>query len=149
MYYTFLYKYAKLFNSEENGGIAKWDETDENWYIPNINLAANNTISRRLVSEPGLSRPESEYSRRRRQIDKDVRWKNKDVLQLDLQMPEQSTQEYKGPDTVSKVNYILDMDLDEFVRQSPKTREKSEACDHSPYLQLHNVSYRVLSFNFF
>ncbi len=141
MYCTVLRKYATLFNSDQNGGIAKWDETDESWYIPHIDLAANNRISRRLVSEPGLFRPESEYSRRRRQIDKDVRWKSKDVMQLDLQMPEQSTQEYQGPETVSKINCILDMDLDEFVRQCPKPREKSEACNHSPYLQLHNVSY--------
>ena len=63
------------------------------------------------MSAAGLSRPETEYARQRKQYDANPRYKYDNVINLDIDMPERTTQDYDGPDMASRIGPVLDMTL--------------------------------------
>jgi hypothetical protein len=60
-----------------------------------------------------LRRPESEYARQRRQHDTSPRYRQENIINLDLDLPERTTQEYEGPGMVSRVDMLLGMPINE------------------------------------
>lgn len=70
------------------------------------------------TTTPGLLRPETDHARRFKACEPDnPRWRYNNVIHLDLDMPERSTQEYEGMGTESNVAHILDMDIDDSDQQ--------------------------------
>lgn len=65
------------------------------------------------MANPKLRRPETEYARQRRQHDTSPRYRQENIVNLDLDLPERTTQEYEGPGMVSRVDMILGMPINE------------------------------------
>ena len=112
------HKYALMFDDIKNGGRAVWDEEEENWVIPKAKYSGNKVsrISSNIIQE--LKQREKKYQ---------------NVLTLDLDVPERMTHDYEGPNTISRVSDILDMEID-------------DNCDDvwpskSPYLRYKDVSF--------
>ena len=69
----------------------------------------------RPISNPKLKRPETEFakSKRNQGIDPNPRYKNENIVNLELDMPERTTQDYEGSGMVSRVDPILGMSLND------------------------------------
>ena len=109
------HKYALMFDDVKNGGRAVWDEEQENWTIPKAKYSGNKLSTINIIQES--KQHEKKY---------------KNVLTLDLDIPERTTQDYEGPHTISRVADILNMGID-------------DDCDDvwpskSPYLRYKDVS---------
>lgn len=80
--------------------VTTWNEEDNDWQInhpANINNNQNKKENRRPQSAVGLKRPTSEYSRIAKGLgDLNPRYKFDNILQLDLDMPERTTEDYEG-----------------------------------------------------
>lgn len=76
---------------------ATWDEEADEWHISNIELAGNRVRPERPVATEGAKMPESEFSRNRRKYDENPRYRQENVTQLDLDLPERTTEDYAGP----------------------------------------------------
>ena len=86
---------------------AEWD--DDNWRLKPL----ENIDVRRPHSTKGLRRPETEYARHRAQYDPDTRYKAENIVLLDLENVERTTQDYAGPDMRSHCQVILETSLDQ------------------------------------
>ena len=78
--------------------IAEWNEEVNGWTIRNpSNFKDIKTGSKRPQSAVGMKRPTSEYSRIAKGLgDLNPRYKFDNILQLDLDMPERTTEDYQG-----------------------------------------------------
>lgn len=78
--------------------IAEWDENIGDWTIKNpTNFKDIKTGKNRPQSAVGMKRPTSEYSRIAKGLgDLNPRYKFDNILQLDLDMPERTTEDYEG-----------------------------------------------------
>ena len=78
--------------------IAEWNEEVNDWTIRNpANYKDIKTGSKRPQSAVGMKRPTSEYSRIAKGLgDLNPRYKFDNILQLDLDMPERTTEDYEG-----------------------------------------------------
>ena len=104
-------RYAQLFNDKENGGYACWDEKEDMWVIPRLDVAGNNIqLEQRIVDFP-ISHN----------------------IALDLKSPVRMAQKYGDPDTVPDISKILEMGIDDKVEQIAFV-EKSNVLDYNPYL---------------
>lgn len=76
--------------------IAEWNEDLNDWTIRNpTNFRDIKTGSKRPQSAVGMKRPTSEYSRIAKGLgDLNPRYKFDNILQLDLDMPERTTEDY-------------------------------------------------------
>ena len=63
------------------------------------------------MSANGLRRPEAEHVRRMKQHDPQTRYKSDNILNMDLDPADRTTQDYEGPDMHSQVNATLSMSL--------------------------------------
>lgn len=112
---TTTFKYAHLYDDEENGGIAQWNEENEEWSVPRLDLAGNRLkLRQRPTSIPGLPRPESEYARRMQQMDPtNPRWRYKNLVQYGLEMPEKTTYRFEdsSKEVCDHIKAIIDMDI--------------------------------------
>lgn len=86
---------------------AVWNEERADWDLPRLEIAGNQLRPRRPVSAQGLRRPESEYARQRKGYDPSPRYKHENILGLDLDQPERSTEQYVGPDMASRAMPVL------------------------------------------
>ena len=102
---------ARQFDDVESGGRAVWREEQETWIIPRTEITGNALRPSRHVSANGLKRPETEYSRHRKQYDTNPRYKYDNVTAMDMDMPEKTTQDYEGPNMASRISPILSMNL--------------------------------------
>jgi kinesin family protein 3/17 len=102
---------ARQFDDIENGGRAVWKDEAETWVIPRAEITGNALRPSRHVSASGLKRPETEYSRHRKQYDTNPRYKYDNTIALELDMPERTTQDYEGPSMVSRISPVLSMSL--------------------------------------
>ncbi|GMH56001.1 hypothetical protein TrRE_jg7295, partial [Triparma retinervis] len=102
---------ARNFDDVQNGGRAVWQEEEECWVIPRLEITGNALRPQRFVSANGLKRPETEYSRHRKQYDTNARYKYDNVLTNELDMCERTTQDYEGPDMMSRIAPVLNMSL--------------------------------------
>jgi kinesin family member 3B len=65
----------------------------------------------RPITSTQLRRSETEYSRQRKQFDSNPRFRYDNIINLDMEMPEKTTQDFEGPGMVSKVDNVLGMNL--------------------------------------
>ena len=100
---------ARSFDDVQNGGRAVWKEEEDCWMLPRLDITGNALRPSRFVSANGLKRPETEYARHRKQYDTNPRYKYDNVATMELDMPEKTTQDYEGPDMISRVNPVLTM----------------------------------------
>jgi kinesin family protein 3/17 len=92
-------------------GRARWNDEEDNWVVSHVELAGNRVRVSRPISSAALKRPESEYARQRKQFDNNPRYRSENIVNLDLDMPERTTQEYEGPGTASRVQQVLQMNM--------------------------------------
>lgn len=111
LFQSFL-QYSTLFDEESKGGIAKWRESDETWFIPKLDLAGNN-IKPIRTSTKDAHRPESNYTRQKKKHDPSLRWRQNNVVTLNLDVLDKVSQSYNGPSSESRVTDILNMDIDD------------------------------------
>ncbi len=78
--------------------IAEWNDEVNDWVISNPTQFKDiRTGSKRPQSAVGMKRPTSEYSRIAKGLgDLNPRYKFENILQLDLDMPERTTEDYQG-----------------------------------------------------
>jgi len=78
--------------------MASWNEEINDWEIKNpTKTFVQKQTSKRPQSAVGLKRPTSEYSRIAKGLgDLNPRYKFDNILQLDLDMPERTTEDYQG-----------------------------------------------------
>jgi uncharacterized membrane protein YgcG len=65
----------------------------------------------RPISSGKLKRPESEYARQRKQYDSNPRYRSDNILSMELDMPDKTTQDFDGPGMMSRVDPVLGMSL--------------------------------------
>ena len=85
-------RYATKFDEESKGGLAEWNESREEWFIPNLDLACNNNpdiIEEIPTAHKEGFRPETQYSKHKKVMDPDPRWRHDNILQLDLDFPQE------------------------------------------------------------
>ena len=78
--------------------VTTWNEEDNDWVINHpAKIHHQKKESKRPQSAVGLKRPTSEYSRIAKGLgDLNPRYKFDNILQLDLDMPERTTEDYEG-----------------------------------------------------
>ena len=98
---------------------ATWKEMEERWHIPRLELAGNNTIEPIHSSIRGMPRPETEYARQKRATDSNPRWRYDNVLDLDLDIDQASSDDYVETtgSVRSDIERILNLDIDDEGRQ--------------------------------
>jgi kinesin family member 3B len=84
-----------------------WSNEEDMWMIPKLDFSGNKIRAARPISSTKLRRPETEYSRHRKQYDSNSRYKYDNIIATELDMPERTTQEFEGPDMVSRVDNVL------------------------------------------
>lgn len=73
------------------------------------------------MTSQSLHRPETEFARRRKMVDPNPRWHTENIVDLDIVMPTRSTPQYDDPNTTAKIQAILAMDLNDPVKELPKS----------------------------
>lgn len=127
-------EYARMLDSAEVGGRAVWNAETEDWTIPRLDISGNARRSERMVSVSGLPRPESEYARRCRQNDSNPRYRYDNVIDLELERPERTTQDYEGPDvTKSQISDILNMTLFDDIDPNGNVQYAASTGPKNPY----------------
>jgi len=94
---------------------AQWDDEKGEWILQRINYAGNNVRAKRPFSDSGARRPVSEFAKIASAMgDQNPRYKNENIINLDLDMPERTTQDYTGPDnrTQAVLNSVFSEDAD-------------------------------------
>jgi len=79
--------------------------------IPKVEFTGRTMSLPRPVTSAQLRRAETEYARQRKQVDSNPRYRYDNIVNMDLDMPEKSTQDFEGPGMASKVDGILHMNL--------------------------------------
>jgi hypothetical protein len=75
----------------------EWNDELNDWVIRTPGFKELKTGSKRPQSAVGMKRPTSEYSRIAKGLgDLNPRYKFDNILQLDLDMPERTTEDYEG-----------------------------------------------------
>jgi len=78
-----------------------WSEEIDDWILPNLHLSGNSLRPTRPGSSLGLTRPTAEYARMAKNFgDPNPRFRGDNVLDLPLDMPEKTVEEFDG--TVSE-----------------------------------------------
>lgn len=110
-------KYNALLNEESKGGIAKWQESNETWVIPRLDLAGNN-IKPIITSVKDAHAPESDFAKYKKQQDSNPRWRQHNAVNLNLHTLGNMSQTFDGTSSESNVTHVLNMDIeddDEYV----------------------------------
>ena len=100
--------------------VTKWSEKMNDWVIdhPAKSMVPQKT-SKRPQSAVGLKRPTSEYTRIAKGLgDLNPRYKFDNILQLDLDMPERTTEDYEGTPSVKVQQAIQAILQDESSRET-------------------------------
>lgn len=133
-------KYATLFDEESNGGVAKWRESEETWFIPRLDLVGTKIKPILRISEDSI-RPESEYTKKMRQRDPtNMRWRQKNVINLSLDAVGKVSQTFDSS-SKSNVNRILNLDIDD--NNENQTNVHVGIVPGNPYLRYTEVSIVV------
>jgi len=75
---------------------AQWDENEDDWKLVPLK-AGKQSQSKRPQSAVGLKQPTSEYARIARGLgDTNTRYKHENIVTLDLDLPERTTEDYNG-----------------------------------------------------
>ena len=102
---------------------AKWNDELNDWVLKPPKKFQKKKGGNRPVSAVGMKRPTSEYSRIAKGLgDVNPRFKFENILDLDLDMPERTTEDYQGKpsDRVhNAINMILNQNEEEGAAQVP------------------------------
>ena len=92
-----------------------WDEAEEKWKIPDLEIKGGeiDVIRERSMTRQSLHRPETDYAKQRRDVDSNPRWRTDNVVDLEMTVPSRSTPHRDDPNTISKIRAILAMDLND------------------------------------
>jgi len=90
---------------------AVWNDEEETWLIPRLEVAGNQVRGRRPTSATNLRRAETEYARHRKQYDPSPRYRYDNIASFELEQPERTTEDYEGPQMTSRVNPVLASNL--------------------------------------
>jgi kinesin family protein 3/17 len=72
---------------------AQWDEDKDEWLLGPLDTS--NVLARPGSAKPGIQRPTSEFSRIKAALgDANPRFRNENIITLELDMPERTTQDY-------------------------------------------------------
>lgn len=75
---------------------AYWDENEDDWVLKEPRLSKQ-TQGKRPSSAVGLKQPTSEYARIAKGLgDQNTRFRHDNILSLDLELPERTTEDYNG-----------------------------------------------------
>lgn len=103
--------------------MAKWNEELNDWVLKPPKKFQKKKGGNRPVSAVGMKRPTSEYSRIAKGLgDVNPRFKFENILDLDLDMPERTTEDYQGQPSErvhNAINTILNQTDDEQASQVP------------------------------
>ena len=120
--------YAILFDDADNGGRAVWDDSREEWSIPELKFEVHGPRERPLTKN-STARPETKYSQQKQASDPtNPRWFNQDVVDLDVIMPTKSTYDVEDPNTIRKISAILCSDISDraMLRRARRRRGNDE-----------------------
>lgn len=101
-------EFARKFDDKNNGGSAAWDEDAQRWSIPLAEPRKKVNNTQRLAGLNGSFLPETDYARRRRQYDPDTRYRQENVIELELNMPKRTTEKYTEPDMITRAMKLID-----------------------------------------
>ena len=90
---------------------AAWNDEEDCWLVQKLELSGNKVRLNRPVSSSKLRRPESEYARQRKQYDSNPRYKFDNIVSMDLDMPDKTTQDFEGEGMQSRVAPVLSMGI--------------------------------------
>ena len=88
---------------------AVWDDDAETYSLRPKEAAPARV--KRPISAPGLRRPETEYARHRKQYDPNPRYKYDNIVALELDAAERTTQDFDGPQMLSRVQQVLELSI--------------------------------------
>merc|ERR1711871_753346 len=94
---------------------ALWSEDMDCWTMSKLDV--NNSSRTRLlrpVSSKTLRRPETDFARNRRQYDNSSRYRAENIVSLEFDLPEKTTQDFEGPGMISKLDHILAMSINSY-----------------------------------
>ena len=130
--YTFLFSYfffvvfgisSKFFDLKifKFTYMAKWNEELNDWVIKPPKKFQKKKGGNRPVSAVGMKRPTSEYSRIAKGLgDVNPRFKIENILDLDLDMPERTTEDYQGQAS-ERVHNAISMILNQNEEEQQNT----------------------------
>ena len=100
-----------MFCDVENGGRARWNDEDDKWIIPRLEFTDGSVFQNGIKNGyHGMQQPELDYTRTMRKSNPtNLRFRRENVINLGLEMPDRTTQEYDGSGVVSNVSEILEM----------------------------------------
>lgn len=117
---------------------ANYHEQEDRWMVPRMDLSGS--VVRVSVSPPLAStnnrRPETEFTRRRKQFDTNPRYHADNILVQGLDMPD--SQKYFGPGAVVTMDKVLTMDLNGFDDEDQVAFHEPESIPN-PYLKYEDV----------
>jgi kinesin family protein 3/17 len=74
-----------------------WSEEIDDWILPNLHLSGNSLRAQKPGSSMGLIRPTTEYARMAKNFgDPNLRFRGDNVLDLPLDLPEKTVEEFDG-----------------------------------------------------
>merc|ERR1711998_780504 len=87
---------------------ALWSDENDAWSISPLDMSSYSKARLlRPVSSTKLRRPETDFSRNRRQYDSSSRYRSENIVSMEFDLPEKTTQDFEGPGMISKLDTIL------------------------------------------
>jgi kinesin family protein 3/17 len=114
---------------------ATWNQEEDAWVVQKLDLSGNRVRSPRPVSSSKLRRPETEYARQRKQYDNNPRYRYENIISMDLDKAEKTTQDFDGPGMVSRVDPVLAMNIND---NDDEEITFADSGIPNPYLQYNN-----------
>eukprot|EP00358_Blepharisma_japonicum_P002806 CAMPEP_0202947020 /NCGR_PEP_ID=MMETSP1395-20130829/10481_1 /ASSEMBLY_ACC=CAM_ASM_000871 /TAXON_ID=5961 /ORGANISM="Blepharisma japonicum, Strain Stock R1072" /LENGTH=740 /DNA_ID=CAMNT_0049647983 /DNA_START=42 /DNA_END=2264 /DNA_ORIENTATION=- len=94
---TLIENFVPKEESEKIEKRALWDEAEDDWVLQPLKAASKQVNSKRPQSAVGLKQPTSEYARIARGLgDANTRFRHENIITLDLDLPERTTEDYNG-----------------------------------------------------
>jgi hypothetical protein len=113
---------------------AIWEEENDNWTLPRNEQSGNKIQYSRPISGSSYRRPETEYARTRKKYDSSIRFKVDNVVEMELDTAEKTTEDYDGTTMSSRVQNALNAALD------CDPNDLTNGGVHNPYLNYNVVA---------
>jgi len=141
MFWQIYPKEAKKFDDIKNGGRAVWNEDEDVWQIPNLHLSGNALAFNDTLGLPRyLMRPETEKAKLMRQTDQNPRWRQDNIINLQLEKPDRSTFDYDFPKSKNKLLAYLETSISDPLEEVKSTPTVEKEFPPNPYMRYKSVS---------
>ena len=104
---------------------AQWDEEKDAWLLERLTPVDSDAAGgglRRPQSASGAKRPVSEYAKVAAALgDQNPRFKGENILVMELDLPDRTTYDYDGEDSISEAQSALDTILSSSDHQGPNS----------------------------